>query len=101
MDGSHPTEACPRHAASLELNDAEDGLVVYDAVRQTVHHLNPTASMIFELCDGTHDVDAIARQLAEAYRLEAPPAEDAQAAIAELAERHLITWKVESAPQAS
>lgn len=92
MDGSHLTQACPRQAPSLELNDAEDGLVVYDAGRQAVHHLNLTATMIFGLCDGTNDALAIAGELAAAYHLDAPPADDTRAALTELTERHLITW---------
>jgi hypothetical protein len=93
VNRSHPTEACPRQSTALELNEAEDGLVVYDSGHQMVHHLNPTASMIFRLCDGTNDASAIAHKLAAAHRLDAPPTDDTQAALGELAERHLITWR--------
>jgi hypothetical protein len=82
----------PRKAAELEVNEADDGLVVYDPVHDMVHHLNPTAAMIFELCDGTRDADAIAVILAEAFALDAPPHDQALAGLAELAHRDLIGW---------
>jgi hypothetical protein len=85
-------EANPRRAESLEVNEAEDGLVVYDPDRDMVHHLNPSASVIFELCDGTRDVEAIARILAEAYSLDAPPTDDAFAGLRELVDRGLVQW---------
>ena len=48
--------ANPIRADSLEINEAEDGLVVYDPAEDMVHHLNPSAALIFDLCDGTRDV---------------------------------------------
>lgn len=86
------TDTYPLKAEPLEVNEAEDGLVVYDPVHDMVHHLNPSASVIFDLCDGTRDVDAIAQVLAEAYELAAPPRDDAVAGLRELADRDLIRW---------
>jgi PqqD family protein of HPr-rel-A system len=80
----------PRKADSLEINEAEDGLVVYDPVHDMVHHLNPSAALIFDLCDGTRDADAIAAVLAEAWSMEAPPTDQVQAGLEELAELKLI-----------
>ncbi len=86
------SDAYPRRADLLEINEADDGLVVYDPVHDRVHHLNTSASMIFDLCDGTRDVEAIAQILAEAYDLSAPPREDAVAGLEDLADRELIHW---------
>jgi PqqD family protein of HPr-rel-A system len=72
------------------VNEADDGLVVYDPRRDLVHHLNPTAAVIFDLCDGTRDVAAIASTLAEVFGLDAPPLAETQAGVAELAEQGLI-----------
>ncbi len=74
------------------MNEAEDGLVVYDPARDMVHHLNPSASVIFDLCDGTRDVDAVAATLAEVFGLHRPPTGDAIAGLDDLAERGLIRW---------
>lgn len=86
------TDPNPRQADSLEVNEAEDGLVVYDPLHDMVHHLNASAAVIFDLCDGTRDADEIARVLAEAWSLESPPTEEARAGLEELAERQLIDW---------
>lgn len=86
------SDSHPRRAEALEVNEAEDGLVVYDPAREMVHHLNPSAAMIFDLCDGTRDIDAIAGILSEAYELAAPPREDTIAGLNDLAERRLIHW---------
>lgn len=82
----------PRRLESLEVNEAEDGLVVYDPAHDMVHHLNPSAAVIFDLCDGTRDTDAIARVLGAAYDLDTPPFEDALTGLRDLADRHLISW---------
>jgi hypothetical protein len=84
------TNVTPRKTTQLEVNEADDGLVVYDPTRDMVHHLNPSAAMIFELCDGTRDADAIAGLLGEAFGLDAPPHEQTLAGLQELAERNLI-----------
>ena len=82
----------PRRLEPLEINEADDGLVVYDPSSDMVHHLNPSAAVIFDLCDGTRDAEAIARILGEAYGLDAPPLEEATAGLRELRERGLIRW---------
>ncbi len=87
------SDAYPRKADPLEVNEADDGLVVYDPVHDMVHHLNPSASMIFDLCDGTRDAESIALILAEAYDLDTPPRDDATAGLKELVDRQLIVWE--------
>lgn len=87
------SNARPRKAGALEINEADDGLVVYDSAHDMVHHLNPTAALIFELSDGTRDIDAIAVILAEAFGLDAPPHDQALAGLNELADRQLILWE--------
>jgi Coenzyme PQQ synthesis protein D (PqqD) len=82
----------PVRIESLEVNEADDGLVVYDPARDMVHHLNPSAAVIFDLCDGTLDPAAIAGVLEQAYDLESPPLDDALTGLRDLAERELIRW---------
>lgn len=94
---SEPNAANPRPSKGLEVNEAEDGLVIYDPAQDMVHHLNPTASMIFDLCDGTRAPEEIARVLAEAFELDRPPVEDTRAGLHELAERGLIAWNAHDA----
>lgn len=51
--------AGPRHAAPLEISETEDGLVVLNVATRRVHHLNSTASILFELCTGDNSVESI------------------------------------------
>lgn len=87
------SDAYPRKTDALEVNEADDGLVVYDPAHDMVHHLNLSASMIFDLCDGTRDAEAIALILAEAYGLSAPPRSEAMTGLKDLADRQLIQWR--------
>lgn len=86
------SDANPRRAEGLEVTEAEDGLVVYDPVHDMVHHLNPSAAVIFDLCDGSRDPQAIAQVMAEAYELSALPLEDTRTGLDDLLEHHLIHW---------
>jgi len=44
---------------SILLSPVEDGYVAYDPAADQLHHLNPLAALIAELCDGTRDLDQI------------------------------------------
>jgi PqqD family protein of HPr-rel-A system len=54
---------------ALEL-DMGDGLVIYDHGTGLVHHLNPTAGIIWHLSDGEATVGDLARDIAAEYGLE-------------------------------
>ncbi len=43
----------------MESADLPDGLALFDPDRNVVHHLNPTATLIWELCDGRSEADII------------------------------------------
>lgn len=42
----------PTRAPELEINEADDGYIVYHPTRDRVHYLNQTAAVVFELCNG-------------------------------------------------
>lgn len=53
-----------RSAVGLDINEVDDGLVIYDARTDRVHYLNITAGVVFALCDGEHaaaDLPALTR----------------------------------------
>ena len=77
-------------ASGLDLNPSEDGLIVYVAATDTVHHLNKTASVIFALCDGTRDAAAIAAEVGVLFELDEPPLDETVACLSELATMRLI-----------
>ena len=56
--------------------------VIYDTQNQNIHHLNPTATLLFELFDGSATVPDLAADIGEAFGM---PAEDAEVQI-----RHLM-----------
>ncbi len=74
----------------LEVNRMPDGYVVYQAERDKVHYLNPSASMIFELCTETTTVAAITAYLQETYALAAPPTGEVHACLEELTAQGII-----------
>jgi hypothetical protein len=80
----------PLTVGGLDINEAEDGLVVYVAATDTVHHLNKTAGVIFGLCDGTRDTAAIAADVAELFGLDEPPLGETTACLSDLVERGLV-----------
>jgi len=41
------------------LSPVENGYVAYDPVSDRLHHLNPVAALIAELCDGSRNIDEI------------------------------------------
>ena len=54
----------------LEPTQVPDGFVIYDEANEKVHYLNPTASVIYLLCDGKRSVSDIQLVLRDAYDLE-------------------------------
>jgi PqqD family protein of HPr-rel-A system len=58
-----------RRADVLEL-DMGDGVVLYDGDSRLVHHLNPTASLVWQLADGDASVDQLATEIAEELSLD-------------------------------
>jgi hypothetical protein len=80
----------PVTAAGLDVNPAEDGVIVYVAATDTVHHLNKTAGVIFGLCDGSRDAAAIAAEVAALFTLEEPPIDETLTCLTDLAAKRLI-----------
>ncbi len=80
----------PRKSDGLEIDQVEDGFVVYQQDRARVHYLNPTAKLILELCDGTLTSAQIAALIEEAFSLPAPPRQEVDDALATLATEGLV-----------
>jgi PqqD family protein of HPr-rel-A system len=86
--GSRPQH--PRGVAALEVNEAPDGLIIYDPRSNEVHHLNPSAAAVFVLCTGDRDEAAIAAELQVIFELPAPPVTDVAQAVQALVAQRLI-----------
>jgi Coenzyme PQQ synthesis protein D (PqqD) len=55
----------------LEL-DMGDGLILYNQDSSLVHHLNPSAALVWRLCDGEATTRQLAREIADEYGLQHP-----------------------------
>jgi hypothetical protein len=69
-------EARPRRAEGIEMREVTDGFVAYDAKRDRLHFLNPTATMLLEICDGKLRASELPQLLAAAFNLKQPPREE-------------------------
>ena len=80
----------PQIADGLEIEEVDDGLIVYQESIERVHHLNPTASVVFQLCDGSRDAASIATAVGALFGLEDPPGEEVASCLARFAREGLL-----------
>src|SRR4030042_3625494 len=59
----------PLHKSNLLLKDLGGEFLIYSAEHKEIHVINPTAQLIWELCDGTHTIDEIAQELRAHYSI--------------------------------
>jgi hypothetical protein len=75
--GGHAlTSAYPTRRSDLRARTVEGEVVVLDGQRQLVHQLNRTGGYIWDRCDGAHSVAMIARDVAQAFDVDAEAAEN-------------------------
>ena len=64
-----PPEYRPRKRADVLELDMGDGFILYNHDSSLVHHLNPTASVVWQLLDGAATVARLAEEIADEYGL--------------------------------
>lgn len=74
------TPTPPTARPDLEVNEVEDGLVIYDTARDRVHYLDATASIVFALCTGQNTEDDMVTHLTAAF---GQPAEEVAGPVGE------------------
>jgi PqqD family protein of HPr-rel-A system len=57
----------PRIRDDLTVEELDGEVVIYDERADDIHHLNPTASIVFSLCDGGSTVKEMARDIANEF----------------------------------
>ncbi len=62
----------PRRREGVLDIDMGDGFILFDESSSLVHHLNPSATLIWQLCDGTGTVADLAGDIAAEYGLDEP-----------------------------
>lgn len=66
----------PKIADGIDINEVEDGYVIYQKEKDKVHYLNKTAVLVLESCTGGNTVADIEAIVKDAYQLpEAPEKE--------------------------
>jgi PqqD family protein of HPr-rel-A system len=57
----------PKIRDDLTVVELDGEVVIYDERADDIHHLNPTASIVFSLCDGGSTVKEMARDIASEF----------------------------------
>ncbi len=71
----------PRKRSDVLELDMGDGFILYNHDSSLVHHLNPTAAVVWQVLDGEATVERLAAEIADEYRL---PVENVQMQIISL-----------------
>ena len=80
----------------LEVHEADDGLIVFNTATDKVHHLNPSAGILFELCHQAHSIEDVAQSMAQLYQLDELPLDEAKNSVEQLvAEGVLIPTSID------
>lgn len=80
----------PRRSAAADISEVADGYILYDAASDRLHHLNATAVLVLELCDGTLPAAELPSILQSAFALPAPPFADVEACLTALLQQGLL-----------
>jgi hypothetical protein len=74
----------PIARADLIVEELDGEAVIYDEETTELHHLNPTATIVFGLCDGTSTVGEMSAEIAAAFGV---PTEQVEPQVRTLIER--------------
>ena len=80
----------PRIADHIEINQVEDGYVIYQADRDRVHYLNKSAVVVLESCTGKNSREDIERILQQAFDLSEVPEKEVAECLESLYQEGLI-----------
>lgn len=78
------------HVEGCEAVETADGMVVYQTEIEKVHYLNPTAAIVFELCDGHQSKSVIAGFLQTTFELPEAPTKEVNTCIQNLLDEGVI-----------
>src|SRR2546425_11856948 len=67
-------ESRPKRRSDLNYRTIDGETVILDRKEGNLHQLNPTASFIWDCCDGNSNVAAIIDRLADAYEVDSSTA---------------------------
>jgi hypothetical protein len=59
----------PKARTGLTVVELDDEAVIYVEENGELHHLNPTATIVFGLCDGSSTISEMSRDISEAFNV--------------------------------
>ena len=65
-----PAEYQPEKAADVLELDMEDGFILFNHDSSLVHHLNPSAAIIWQLCDGSATISELAADISAEFHVD-------------------------------
>jgi hypothetical protein len=81
----------PTIADGLDLNETDDGLIIYVPATDRVHYLNSTASVVLQLCDGSRSSAEIAAEVGELFQLAVAPVAETEDCLQRLGHEGLVS----------
>jgi len=86
MTPEHPTVV-----DDLDINETDDGLIIYVPATDRVHYLNTTASVVLQLCDGSRSPAEIAAEVGELFELDVVPVAETEDCLDRLGREGLVS----------
>jgi hypothetical protein len=80
----------PKIAEGIDINEVEDGYVIYQGEKDKVHYLNKTAVLVLEACTGENSASDIVTIVKDAYNLEDAPEKEVSDCLKSLFEEGLV-----------
>ena len=78
-------------ASGLEVHETDDGLIIFNPTTDKVHHLNPTAGVLWELCTGPKTAAQLTIDIAALFSLDEPPTDAVDAALEQLVSEKVLS----------
>lgn len=85
----------PVLANELDINQVEDGYVIYQHKKGRVHYLNHTAALILELCTGENTAETIIQLVLETFNLEDSEKLDVEEGLVSLEREGIIQYDIQ------
>lgn len=81
----------PKIKSGVYIRELKNEKAIYDKQTGNVHFINPTASFIFDLCDGNHSKEDIIAQLQDNYDVSRETAtKDVEDVLNDLKEKEIL-----------
>jgi len=76
----------------VEIEELDDGCILYDTEKDEVHSLNTTAASVWTCCDGNHSIMQIADVVGKCFKSESKPVlRDIIKIVKHFSEKELLT----------